>query len=273
MANVAARRKRARRQTPAEGAASYSRFSSELQDEKGIESQQSACRDAAQRNGQTIAGTFEFSDKAVSGTKLEREGLNSLLAAAGAGMFDTLYFFSLSRLARESVISMPILKRLVYSFGVRVISVTEGVELQRDGWEMMAQILSMQHERYIVELRANVFRGQEANAKNQADRFSNGDYCFGYTGVPVPGSEQTRRGRHAKPRKTYQIDPVAAEWVRRVFEWFVREQRSLRWITRELNRLRHSRKTIARRPSNGTIRTCPNCSADASTSAFGLGGR
>ena len=230
----AARRSRSRRQAPVEAAASYSRFSSELQDEASIESQQAACQAAAQRDGKAIAPLFQFSDKAVSGTKLDRDGLNQLLAAAEAGQFNTLYFFSLSRLARESVISMPILKRLVYLFGVRVISVTEGVDSERDGWEMMAQILSMQHERYVKELSANTFRGQEANI---AKGFSNGDLCFGYTSVPVPGTELTRRGRHARPRMQYAIDPTTAPWVGRIFHWFVVERQSLRWITRELNRL------------------------------------
>ncbi|HEY1600288.1 MAG TPA: recombinase family protein [Pirellulales bacterium] len=224
---------RARRRQPAAAAASYSRFSSQLQDEASIETQQQKCREAAARDGNAIGQHLEFADRAVSGTKLDRDGLNALMAAAEAGEFNTLYFFSLSRLARESVISMPILKRLVHVQRIRVISVSEGVDSAREGWEMVAQILSMQHERYVKELSANVLRGQEANVKN---KLSVGDYCFGYTTVPVPGSEQTRRGRHARPRMTYVIEPEEARWVQQIFTWFVEERRSLRWIVRELNR-------------------------------------
>jgi DNA invertase Pin-like site-specific DNA recombinase len=226
-------RNRRRRDEPAAASADYGRFSTEFQDETTIESQQESCRNEASKHGQPINPDLEYVDRAISGTKLHREGLDRLLADAKAGRFNRLYFYSLSRLARESIIGMPILKRLVYVYKIRIVSVTEGVDSSREGWELLAQMCLMQHERYIKELSANTFRGQKSNLKN---RYSNGDYCFGYTSVPVPGSENTRRGRHARPRMTYAIHPVNSEWVRRVFTWFVHERRSIRWITKELNR-------------------------------------
>ncbi len=63
-----------------------------------------------------------------------------------------------------------------------------------------------------------------------------GDYCFGFHSVETPGSEQGRGARKAKPRKAYTIDPETAAWVSRIYQWFVTERRSLRWITRDLNR-------------------------------------
>lgn len=227
-------RKRRRRNEPAAASADYGRFSSEFQDETTIDSQQESCRNEAAKHGQPIDPSLEYVDKSVSGTKLRREGLDQLLADAKAGRFNRLYFYSLSRLARELIIGMPILKRLVYVYKIRIVSVTEGIDSDREGWELLAQMCLMQHERYIKELSANTLRGQKSNLKN---RFSNGDYCFGYTSVPVPGSETTRRGRHARPRMTYAIHPVNSDWVRRIFHWFVQERRSIRWITRELNRL------------------------------------
>ena len=233
VANCSARKRR-RRDEPAAASADYGRFSTEFQDETTIASQQESCRNEATKHGQPIDPHLEYVDRAVSGTKLHREGLDQLLADAKAGRFNRLYCYSLSRLARESIIGMPILKRLVYVYKIRIVSVTEGIDSDREGWELLAQMCLMQHERYIKELSANTLRGQKSNLKN---RFSNGDYCFGYTSVPVPGSETTRRGRHARPRKTYAIHPINSEWVRRIFHWFVHERRSIRWITRELNRL------------------------------------
>jgi len=235
-----------RRKKPKPNSASYSRYSSDLQDGVTIDSQQAGCRDASQRHGRAIMSELQFADHAVSGTKLERRGLTAMLAAAAAGAFDTLYFFSLSRLARESVITMPLLKRLVYSYGIRVISVSEGVDTARPGWETHATILALQHERYVQELAANVLRGQSANVKGAN---SNGDYCFGYTTQPIPGSENTRRGRHARPRMQYLIEPTAAEWVRRIFHWFAVERRSVSWITRQLNQ-QHAPKDHRARTAN-----------------------
>lgn len=227
-------RKRKRRYAPQEASADYGRFSSEMQDETTIEAQQETCQKDAIRLGQAINPRLEYVDRAVSGTKLKRDGLDQLLADAEAGLFNRLFFFSLSRLARESIIGMPILKRLVHVYKIRIISVTEGVDSDREGWEQLAQMCLMQHERYIKELSANTLKGQKSNIKN---RFSNGDYCFGYTSTPVPGSEGTRRGRHVRPRMTYAIDPITSIWVKRIFYWFVTERRPIRWITRELNRL------------------------------------
>ena len=213
---------------------SYSRFSSDLQRDDSISDQQRKCHEKAATNGHTILSDFEFHDEAVSGTKRDRTGLNDLLAAAEAGKFKVLYLHSLSRLARESVISLPLLKHMVYNLGVRVISVTEGIDSDNTAWELIAHIMSIVHEQYVRDLAANVFRGQEGTVLS---KLCVGDYCFGFTSVPIPGSEQGRRGRNAKPRKMYVIDPETVAWVARIFHWFVRERRTLRWIARELNRL------------------------------------
>ena len=115
--------------------------------------------------------------------KLRLAGLDALLDAATAVKFNVLYFYSLSRLARESVISMPTLKRLVYVHKVRVISVTEGLDSDRDGWDLIATLLSIQHEKFIADLSRNVFRGQEGAV---LAGYSVGDYCFGYHSVRAP---------------------------------------------------------------------------------------
>jgi len=233
------RRRKARRTDPpidsSVRAACYSRFSSALQDESSILDQQRKCREKASANGHEISADFEFSDQAVSGTKRHRDGLDAMLAAAKAGAFSVLYFHSLSRLSRESVITLPLLKELVHNYGVRVISVTEGIDSDDTAWELIAHIMSIVHEQYLKDLAENVHRGQEGAV---LAGFAVGDHCFGFSSVPIPGSEQGRRGRNPKPRKTYVIDPETAAWVPRIFNWFVRERRSLRWIMRELNRLR-----------------------------------
>ena len=215
-------------------AASYARYSSDHQREDSIEDQRRQCREMAERNDHKMQPEFEFADAAVSGTKLHRSGLDALLSAAEARAFKVLYLHSLSRLSRESVITMPLLKRLVHTFGIRVISVTEGIDTSRDGWDVIAPIMSVLHERYIKELGANVFRGQEGTALSG---FSVGDVCFGYGSVPIPGSESGRRGRHAKPRMRYEVDESEAVWVRQIFQWYVKERRSISWITQELTRL------------------------------------
>ena len=215
-------------------AASYARFSTQMQSEEGIPLQHEKNREAAHSNGHTIPTELEFSDEAVSGTKRERDGLNAMLAAAEAGLFSTLYLYSLSRLARETVISLPMLKRLVYKFNIRVISLVDGLDSARDGWELVAHVIAIVNEQFIKELRASVLRGQEGTL---LAGFSVGDYRFGYSSVPVPGSEVNRRGRRPKPKKIYVINKLTAPWVMRIFEWWVEDRQKITWIVRELNRL------------------------------------
>jgi len=216
-------------------AADYSRFSSNNQRDESIKQQQQKCREHASRFGHTILPAYEFEDRAVSGTKLERAGLNELLEAAKQGKFNVLYLYSLSRLARESVITLPILKKLVYVYGVRCICVTESIDTDTTGWEVIAAIFALIHEQFIKDLSAAVIRGQEGALLSG---YSVGDWCFGYGSEPVPGSEQNRAGRNSKPRKIYVINQEHAEWVSQIFTWYVDEDISISQIVRKLNNLK-----------------------------------
>lgn len=242
----APRRPRGARLDQSNAAASYARFSSDLQDSSSITQQQRKCRDKAQENGHDIPADLEFADEAVSGTKRDRDGLNAMLAAARAGRFGTLYFESLSRLAREFVITMPVLKELVYVDRVRVISVSEGIDSTNGNWELMAIFRAWMHEEFLKALRTAVLRGQEEAVLND---FSVGDWCFGYGSEPIPGSDDHRKSRHPKPRKRYIINEEHARWVRLIFHWFVQERQSLDWIARELTRRQAPKDHRATRPN------------------------
>ncbi|HUR55391.1 MAG TPA: recombinase family protein, partial [Gemmataceae bacterium] len=214
-------------------AASYARYSSDQQDGSSIDQQRRKCREAAAGNGHDLGPALEFADHAVSGTRVDRGGFQAMLAAARDGRFGVLYVESLSRLARELVISMPVLKELVYVHKVRVISTSEGIDSDRAGWEFMAVVRGWMHGEFLTALRSAVLRGQEEAVLGD---YSVGDWCFGYASEPVPGSESGRRGRNAKPRMRVVVREDHARWVRTIFRWFVEDRRSLGWIARELTR-------------------------------------
>ncbi|HET6327831.1 MAG TPA: recombinase family protein [Planctomycetaceae bacterium] len=226
--------------------ASYSRYSSDNQDSKSIVDQQRECHDRAAKEPLEIARELEFFDEAVSGTKPSRIGFDRMMEAAKQRAFSVLFIYDIGRLARESVISMPTLKTLVYVHKVRVISVTEGLDTAQEGWEVLATILCLHHERYLFYLAKNVFRGQEGTV---LDGLSVGDHCFGYDSVPIEGPPKRRRGRNGRSEKKYVIIETEADWVRRIFYWFVRDHQPIQWIVRELNRLgapkdhRHGKNT------------------------------
>ena len=214
-------------------AASYARYSSDQQDAKSIVDQQRPCCDRAERDGKNIPDELQFVDEAVSGTKLQRDGFDRMLKAAEEGRFKTLYFFDLSRLARESVITITTLKKLVYVYKVRVVSVSEGIDSANEGWFALATLLGLQHEQYLKTLSANVLRGLIGNLFQD---LSLGDLSFGYSSVPVPGAPLRGRGSRARPPKKYVIAEDEANWVRKVFLWYAKERQPIQWIVRELNR-------------------------------------
>ena len=164
------------------GNASYSRFSSDLQTDRSISDQQRKCRDAAERLGLIISPALEFKDEAVSGAKHVREGFDGMLLAARNGQIQTLTIESLSRLARDSVLTMQTLRELVYVHKVRFLSIDDGIDTSRgDSWELVAAIMGIQNEQYLKALSKSVFRGQEGVV---LDGLCVGDYCFGYSSEP-----------------------------------------------------------------------------------------
>ena len=211
----------------------YARMSSHLQNEKSPEDQARVCRRRAETDGVTIPDENVFIDRAVSGTRPDREALEALKEAARARRFGVLYFEDLSRLGRESTQLMTLLKELVHG-GVRVISINEGVDSASESWQILATILGFQHEQYVRDLGHRVRRGQSGTV---LENLSSGDYCFGYRSEPIPGSEKSRKGRDSRPRRRVLIDPDTSLWVLRIFIWFAHEGESMQSIARLLTKL------------------------------------
>jgi hypothetical protein len=218
------------------GSGSYTRFSSENQDELSTHGQQRKCRMRALRDGNSISPQLEFRDEAVSGAKRSRTGLDAMLVAARAGILKCLYVESLSRLARDCVLTLQILKELVFKFGVRIVSIDDGIDTSNcPNWELLAAVLGIQNEQCLKNLSLQVFRGQEELILTG---FALNDYCFGYGVEVIEGADVPKAGgREPRHRYRYVVDKGEAEWVIKIFRWFVVERQSIRWIVRELNRL------------------------------------
>lgn len=217
-----------------EVAASYARYSSENQDVASITQQQDNMHSAASLNRHRIIKEYEFYDEAVSGTKLDRKGLNALLEGARSGKFRIIYLWNISRLSREIAIAIPILKELVTIHGVRIISVADGLDSQHASWELQSIFNSFMAQEYLNRLKEDVRRGTRY-AWDQG--YSIGGSCFGYSTEVIPGQELTSKNRKQRPRKRRIIDLERSPWVIRIFRWYVEELRSINWIRNELNRL------------------------------------
>jgi site-specific DNA recombinase len=106
-------------------AAIYTRFSTDLQNERSCEDQAALCRAFAARNDLRVVA--EYADKARSGAStIGRDGLAKLLEEASAGRFEVVIVEALDRLARDMEDLAGIHKRLSF-IGVEIITVYEGV--------------------------------------------------------------------------------------------------------------------------------------------------
>ena len=174
--------------------------------------------------------SLEFSDEAVSGAKHSQEGFDQLLAAARPGRIKVLYLVNLSRLARDLILTLQTLRKLVFVCKVRVECIDEGLDTdQNENWQLLAAIFGVQNQQYLKTLAQNVFRGQVGVI---LDMLCVGDYCFGFSSEPIPGTESQRKGRLKLPKTKYIVNLNEAEWVIRIFNWFVVDRKSIRWIAR-----------------------------------------
>lgn len=111
--------------TMTKNAVIYSRFSTDLQNEKSIEHQEALARDFARRNGYEVIGAY--ADAAQSGASiLGRDGLMRLITDSRDRHFQFVICESLDRLSRDMEDLAGIHKRLTFA-GVQIVAVHEGI--------------------------------------------------------------------------------------------------------------------------------------------------
>jgi len=102
----------------------YSRFSTDLQNEKSIEDQEAIARIFAEKNGYEVIKTY--SDAAQSGASIfGRQGLLDLMEAAKHKFFDVVIVEELDRLSRDMEDLAGIHKRLSF-LDIDIVAIHEG---------------------------------------------------------------------------------------------------------------------------------------------------
>jgi DNA invertase Pin-like site-specific DNA recombinase len=182
-------------EAPHKRAVTYSRFSSDLQNERSIADQQALCERFAVRNHLTL--TKHYQDKAKSGASMnERAGVRQLLDDAGHGHFDCVIVEALDRLSRDQVDMLMIYKRLAF-LRVEILTVNEGAATQ-----ITVGIRSLISSIFLKDLGDKVARGQVGRVMEGKIP---GAVTFGYRLTPGKPGER-------------EIDPEEATIVRRIFE-------------------------------------------------------
>lgn len=105
-------------------AAIYSRFSTDLQNERSTEDQIDLCERYARREGYQVVAAYQ--DQARSGASMHgREALARMLSGAFSGQYQVIIVEALDRISRDMEDLAGIYKRLSFA-GVKILAVHEG---------------------------------------------------------------------------------------------------------------------------------------------------
>jgi DNA invertase Pin-like site-specific DNA recombinase len=198
----------------------YCRRSTNKQEESLERQQEDALRWAGSHNFEV---TREESDDGITGSRLDREGWQRAKAALLAGEAKHLIFWKLDRWSRWKPETLIRELSELAEAGVQLWSVTEG-RIPTEGFEWIVTVMrAVSAHQYLPDLSLAVSAGMLRRIKAGLHF---GPVSYGYRSV---GSGAERR---------IVPDPEAMKWVRQIFEWYARHERSVRWIALELNRLK-----------------------------------
>ena len=194
--------------------ATYSRFSTEMQNSRSIADQQAECHAFAKSRGWDVVA--DFIDEAISGGSLHgRLDLANCISGAKAKRYDGILVDNLERLARSFADTASIYRDLTFH-EIKLLTVADNGELQ----PMMLAIKAGIAENFLATLGRDVRRGQRGCVRE--GRIPGGK-SYGYN--MVPGDKRGMR--------TINADEAAI--IRRIFSEYV-SGRSPIQIVKDLNR-------------------------------------
>lgn len=165
-------------------AVTYSRFSTDRQNESSIADQERVCAEYVTREGWHVIE--RYSDQGISGAALgNRPGALRLMEAALARRFDVLLVADLSRLSRSNGDLSKMIDRLV-SKGVRVIGIGDGYDSARKGHKLQAGLSGIIGEAFREMVKDRTYAALESRAK---DKRPTGGRAYGYREGKINDSE------------------------------------------------------------------------------------
>lgn len=207
-------------------AAIYARVSGDKQrEEQTIESQRSELLQWAAELDLAVPDEWQFLDDGYSGGALVRPALERLRDLVAEGVIERVLIYSPDRLAREYAHQVLLLEEFrQVGADVRFRRAPSG-QTPEDQLVVQFQGMIAQYER--AQILERTRRGKRHKAlRGVLNVLSGAPYGFRY--VPRTDACDAR----------YEVEPLEAEVVRRLFGWFVDEQWSIGRIARELTKRR-----------------------------------
>ncbi len=208
----------------------YARYSSENQSEKSIDDQIRVCKNYILANGMSFEEKHIYTDAAISGSIVNRPGLQALEKAAENMEFEAVAVDDLSRLSRSNHQMLTLVLNFNYH-QIKLISVSDGIIADDDNSKLGIHIRGLMNELYLDDLKKKTMRGLEGQ---KIRGFSTGEKVYGYYTEPVGDLKLDKRGQPKYEGRVHKINIEQADVVKRVYKEFI-EGKSLYAIVNGLN--------------------------------------
>lgn len=208
----------------------YARYSSENQSEKSIDDQVRVCKKYIDENGLILDEKHIYADEALSGSLLNRPGLQALENAMANKEIDAVAVDDLSRLSRSNHQMLTMVNKFNY-YQVKIISVSEGIISDDENSKLGIHIRGLINEIYLDDLKKKTIRGLEGP---KLRGFSTGESVYGYRSHPVGELKLNKKGQPKYEGMIHKIYEEEAAIVRRMYKEFT-EGKSINAIAQNLN--------------------------------------
>jgi len=211
-------------------AAIYARYSSENQSDKSIDDQVRVCKKYAEANDMIIKDEHIYVDEAISGSVINRPGLQAIEKAAENKEIDIVIVDDLSRLSRSNHQMLTLVLRFNY-YQVKIASVSDGIVTDDDNAKLGIHVRGLINELYLDDLKKKTMRGLEGQ---KLRGFSAGEAVYGYKTHPVGELKLNKKGQPKYDGMVHRIAPEEADIVRRIYRKFT-DGKSISKIVANLN--------------------------------------
>lgn len=220
----------------------YARYSSENQSEKSIDDQIRVCQKYIEHHNFTCDEKYIYTDEAISGSIINRPGLQALERAMENKEFEAVAVDDLSRLSRSNHQMLTLVNKFNFH-QVKIISVSDGIITDDDNSKLGIHIRGLINELYLDDLKKKTMRGLEGQ---KLRGFSTGENVYGYKSCPVGELRLNKKGQPKYEGMVHKILDEEASIVKRIYKDFT-EGKSINGIVKELN----EDKTLTRKNQKG----------------------
>ncbi len=209
----------------------YTRYSSESQNAKSIEDQIRVCKGYIQHNDMSVDNEHIYTDEAISGSVINRPGLQALERAAENKEFQAVIVDDLSRLSRSNHQMLTLVLKFNY-LQIKIVSVSDGIITDDDDSKVGIHIRGLVNELYLDDLKKKTIRGLEGQ---KLRGFSVGEKVYGYDSHPVGELKLNKKGQAKYDGMVHKINPEEATIIKRIYNEFI-NGKSLNRIVVSLNK-------------------------------------